>query len=111
MNPVILLDEIEKTNSSLKGNPAHVLLEILDPVQNCKFFDHYIGFPIDISDCFFVATANSIKSLTPALRDRMEIIHIEGYSEFEKIELVKSHLLSAIENECGFGPATFSISD
>lgn len=58
-----------------------------------------------------MATANSIKSLTPALRDRMEIIHIEGYSEFEKIELVKSHLLSAIENECGFGPATFSISD
>lgn len=88
MNPVILLDEIDKVSNSYKGNPSYALLEILDSSQNTKFTDHFINHPIDISKCFFIATANDISQVHSALRDRLEIISLDGYTEEEKMSIV-----------------------
>lgn len=93
MNPIILLDEIDKVGSDYKGDPASALLEALDPEQNNSFNDHYIDFPIDLSKVLFITTANDTSTIAPALYDRMEIIELNSYSFVEKFNIAKQHLI------------------
>ena len=99
-NPVIVLDEIDKLDAS-KGNPAAVLLEILDPAQNHAFLDNFLGVPFDLSKTIFIATANDTYNILPALADRLEMIKINGYPTEEKIEIAKKHLIPNAKEENG----------
>ncbi len=92
-NPVLLLDEIDKVGNDFRGDPASALLEVLDPEQNNAFYDHYIELEFDLSNILFIATANSISNIHPALEDRLEIIEINGYTTEEKIEIAQNHLI------------------
>ncbi|HKG67528.1 MAG TPA: endopeptidase La [Segetibacter sp.] len=110
-NPVIILDEIDKVGNDHRGDPSSALLEILDPEQNHTFYDNYLELEYDLSKVLFIATANNINQIQPALRDRLEIIDLSGYAIEEKVEIAKRHLIPKQFEAHGLGLRSFKISD
>ncbi|MDD4690469.1 MAG: endopeptidase La, partial [Eubacteriales bacterium] len=108
-NPLILLDEIDKISGDYKGDPAAALLEVLDSAQNNAFSDHYIDIPFDLSNTLFIATANTVDSIHPALYDRMEIINLSGYTDDEKINIAERHLIPNQLQNHGLKKASLTI--
>ena len=110
-NPVMILDEIDKVGSDHRGDPSSALLEVLDPEQNNTFYDNYLELEYDLSKVLFIATANNINNIQPALRDRLEIIDLSGYAVEEKIEIAKQHLLPKQQEAHGLKNVTIKVSD
>jgi ATP-dependent Lon protease len=110
-NPVMILDEIDKVGTDFRGDPSSALLEVLDPEQNNNFYDNYLELEYDLSKVLFIATANNLQNIQPALRDRLEIIDLSGYAIEEKIEIAKRHLLPKQKEAHGLKDVRFKISD
>lgn len=110
-NPVMILDEIDKIGNDFRGDPSSALLEVLDPEQNNNFYDNYLELEYDLSKVLFIATANNIQSIQPALRDRLEIIDLSGYAVEEKIEIAKRHLVPKQKEAHGLSKVPLKISD
>ncbi|WP_448819886.1 endopeptidase La [Cetobacterium sp.] len=111
VNPVILLDEIDKMSSDFKGDPASAMLEVLDPEQNKHFEDHYLDMPFDLSKVFFIATANDLRNIPGPLRDRMEIINLSSYTEFEKLHIANNYLIKQAQDENGLNGIKINMTD
>ena len=110
-NPVMLLDEIDKMSNDFKGDPASAMLEVLDPEQNKNFEDHYIDMPFDLSKVFFVATASDLRNVSAPLRDRMDILQLSSYTEFEKLHIAQKFLLKQAQKENGLANIDIKIPD
>ena len=110
-NPVMILDEIDKIGSDHRGDPSSALLEVLDPEQNNSFYDNYLESEYDLSKTLFIATANDISNIQPALRDRLEIIDLSGYAVEEKVEIAKRHLLPKQKEAHGLNKVNFKVQD
>ena len=111
MNPLVLLDELDKMSSDSRGDPASAMLEVLDGEQNKAFRDHFVELPVDLSDCLFVATANSLEGVAPALIDRMEVIELSSYTAEEKVQIAKHHLIPRQRKRHGITAKQLQITD
>ena len=110
-NPVMILDEIDKVGSDFRGDPSSAMLEVLDPEQNYTFYDNYLELEYDLSKVLFIATANNVQNIQPALRDRLEIIDLSGYAVEEKMEIAKRHLVPKQKEAHGLDNMNFKIGD
>jgi ATP-dependent Lon protease len=111
MNPVVLIDEIDKVGADWRGDPASALLEVLDPAQNHTFRDHYLEVDLDLSDILFLTTANVLETIPAPLLDRMELVNLDGYTEDEKVAIARNHLLPRQRERNGLNPDELDITD